>query len=143
LIGSLTLLFVSGVSLSMSSILGFLVLVGTVVNNGILFVGTTNQYCEEMPVVEAIFKAARTRLRPILMTTMTTTLAIVPMALGIGRGTEMMQGLGIVVIGGLTASTLLSLLLLPIFYLIMKGRRKGRSERGNAEKPRAIEEAGI
>ncbi|MDR3242678.1 MAG: efflux RND transporter permease subunit [Clostridiales Family XIII bacterium] len=139
LIGSLTLLFVSGVSLSMSSILGFLVLVGTVVNNGILFVSTTNQYCEEMPVVEAIFKAARTRLRPILMTTLTTTLAIVPMALGIGRGTEMMQGLGIVVIGGLTASTLLSLLLLPIFYLLMKGQRKRRSERGNAEKPRVIE----
>jgi multidrug efflux pump subunit AcrB len=123
LVGSFSLLFLSGTSLSMASILGFLVLVGTVVNNGILFVGTVNQYRADSSREEAIRLAARTRLRPILMTTLTTALAIVPMALGIGRGTEMMQGLGVVVIGGLIASALLSLLLLPTFYLIIDGKK--------------------
>jgi multidrug efflux pump subunit AcrB len=135
MIGSFSFLFLTGSTLSMASILGFLVLVGVVVNNGILFVNTTDIYRKEqgMEIHDALVTAGRTRLRPILMTTLTTALAMSPMALGIGSGTEMMQGLGVVVIGGLFASTLLSLLLLPTFYLILerapwKRRRKQPAE---------------
>ena len=127
LIGSFLLLYLSGNTLSMPSLLGFLVLVGTVVNNGILFVDTTNQYRETMSVERALIKTGRTRLRPILMTTLTTVLSMVPMALELGSGTEMMAGMAMVVIGGLTAATLLTLLFLPTFYLIMDGM--GRKER--------------
>jgi multidrug efflux pump subunit AcrB len=135
MIGSFSFLFLAGSTLSMASILGFLILVGSVVNNGILFVNTTDTYRKEqgMEIRDALVTAGRTRLRPILMTTLTTALAMTPMALGIGSGTEMMQGLGVVVIGGLFASTLLSLLLLPTFYLILerapwKRRRKQIAE---------------
>jgi multidrug efflux pump subunit AcrB len=122
MIGSFSFLFLTGSTLSMASILGFLILVGTVVNSGILFVNTTDIYRREqgMEVADALVAAGQTRLRPILMTTLTTGLAMLPMALGIGSGTETMQGLAVVVIGGLFASTLLSLLLLPTYYLILE-----------------------
>lgn len=64
----------------------------------------------------------RSRLRPILMTTLTTVLSMIPMGLGIGEGSEAMQGMAVVIIGGLTASTILTLLLLPTFYLLFRGR---------------------
>ena len=138
LIGSFGLLALTGTSISMTSLLGFLILVGTVVNNGILFVDTTNQYRQSMEVETALVLTARTRLRPILMTTLTTVLSMVPLSLGIGTGSEMMQGMGIVVIGGLTASTLLTLLLLPTFYLLIDGNPEKKAKR--AEKRRAREE---
>ena len=124
LIGSFGLMMISGCSLSMTSALGFLLLVGTVVNNGILYVDTTNEYKKTMSVRDALILTGKTRLRPILMTTLTTILSMIPTALAIGDGGEMMQGLAIVVIGGLTASTFLTLLLLPTFYLILSGKGK-------------------
>jgi HAE1 family hydrophobic/amphiphilic exporter-1 len=80
-----------------------------------------------MALEEALIHAGRTRLRPILMITLTTILAMLPLALGIGND-DMMQGLGVTVIGGLTASTLLALLLLPTFYLILDGKSKKQNE---------------
>ncbi len=122
-IGSFLLLFLTGTKLSMPSLLGVLLLVGTVVNNGILFVDTTNQLREEnkMEATEALIHTGRIRLRPILMTTSTTILSMLPMALGIGSGTEMMGGMAKVIIGGLVSSTFLTLLLLPTFYLLIDG----------------------
>ena len=127
-IGSLLLMFITGTTISMVSLLGFLILIGLVVNNGILFVDTTNRYRETMELQEALIHAGRTRLRPILMITLTTILAMLPLALGIGSA-EIMQGLGITVIGGLTASTLLALLLLPTFYLIIDGNSEKRANK--------------
>jgi len=127
LIGAFGLLFFAGCELSMVVMLGFLMLVGTVVNSGILYVDTVNQYKEEMSLEEAMIEAGATRLRPILMTTLTTVLSMIPMALALGHSGEMMQGLAIVNIGGLTASTVLSLLMLPVYYNIMC--RKGKKER--------------
>jgi len=129
IIGSLLLMFVTGTTLSMISLLGFLILIGLVVNNGILFVDTTNKYRgnEGMEITEALINAGRVRLRPILMITLTTILALLPLSLGFGE--DMMQGLGITVIGGLTASTTLALLLLPTFYLILDGNPEKRAER--------------
>lgn len=126
LIGSFFLLFITQSTLSMVSLMGFLMLVGIVVNNGILYVDTTNQLRQEMPLEDALIKTGGLRLRPILMTTLTTILSMIPMGLGVGDNGELMQGMALVIIGGLVASTLLTLILIPTVYLIIDGlfRRK-------------------
>lgn len=125
LIGSFGLMFLANATISMPSLLGFLMLVGTVVNNGILYVDTANQYRSDMDRDTALIEAGATRLRPILMTTLTTVVAMIPMALAIGDSGEMMQGMALVNVGGLIASTTLSLLMLPIYYTLMnRGHRE-------------------
>lgn len=128
LIGAFGGLLLTGNSLSMTSMMGFLTLVGTVVNNGILYIDTANQYRASMDAETSLIMAGRTRLRPILMTTLTTVLSMVPMAMGFGENGEMMQGMAIVIVGGLTASTILSLTLLPTFYLLFGGDKKHRNK---------------
>lgn len=128
LIGSFGLLWLSGVKISMPALLGFMVLVGTVVNNGILYVDTVNQYRNTMKMEDALVEAGAMRLRPILMTTLTTVVALVPLAMGIGQAGQMMQGLALVDAGGLIASTVLALLMLPIYYSVMNGKRKTEPE---------------
>jgi len=127
LIGSFGLLYLADVPISMTSLLGFLMLIGTVVNNGILYVDTVNQYKEDMNLKEAIIEAGATRMRPIFMTTLTTIVAMIPMALAYGENGEMMQGLALVNVGGLIASTALSLIVLPIYYLILNGKPRKRA----------------
>ncbi len=124
LIGSFGFLFLADATISMTSLLGFLMLVGTVVNNGILYVDTANQYRAEMDRETALIEAGATRLRPILMTTLTTIVAMIPMAAGYGDSGEMMQGMALVNVGGLVASTVLSLLMLPVYYIIMSRKQK-------------------
>ena len=127
LIGAFGLLWAFNVSISMVSMIGFLMMVGTVVNNGILYVDTVNQYKLEMPLDTALIEAGAPRIRPILLTTLTTVISMVPMALGYGN--DMLQGLALVNVGGLIASTLLSLLLLPTLYkMIDKAGRKATGE---------------
>ena len=139
LIGSFGLLALTGVTLSMPSLMGVLMLVGIVINNGILFIDTANQLRRSMDQETALIYAGKTRMRPILMTTLTTVLSMVPMALGIGDGSEIMQGMAVVIIGGLCASTLLTLLLLPTFYLLVnkpkKKRRKGLFRKADEFQP--------
>ncbi len=126
LIGSVFLLFMTGSTLSMVSLMGFLMLVGIVVNNGILYVDTVNQLREDMLLEEALLQSGSIRLRPILMTTLTTILSMLPLALGIGSNAQIMQGMALVIVGGLIASTRLTLLLMPTIYLIIdkKSRKK-------------------
>ena len=124
LIGSFGLLWLADCSISMPSLLGFLMLVGTVVNNGILYVDTVNQYRSEMDVKTALIEAGATRLRPILMTTLTTIVAMIPMAMAYGESGKMMQGLALVDVGGLIASTILALLMLPVYYTLMNRKPK-------------------
>lgn len=124
LIGSVLMLLVTGITLDMTSMMGFLMLEGIVVNNGILMVDTTNQNLETMDVKEALVDAGRSRLRPILMTTLTTILSMVPMTLGLGSNGQLMQGMAVVIVGGLIASTLLTLILLPTLYMIIRKRPK-------------------
>lgn len=128
MIGAFGGLLATGSSLSMTSMMGFLTLVGTVINNGILFIDTTNQYRSSMDAETALIMAGRTRLRPILMTTLTTVLSMIPMAIGMGESAEMMRGMAIVIIGGLTASTILTLLLLPTFYLLFRGKQTKKDD---------------
>lgn len=122
LIGSFGLLVLTGVEITMPSLLGFLMLVGTVVNAGILYVDTVNQNRLAMDKRTAIIEAGVIRLRPILMTTLTTAVSMIPMAIGFGSNGEIMQGLALVNAGGLAASTVLSLLMLPVYYSIMSGK---------------------
>lgn len=130
LIGSFLLMFVTGSTVTMTSLMGILTLVGTVVNNGILYVDGVNELRLRMPIEDALVRSGQTRLRPMLMTTLTTIISMIPMALGIGSGNEMMQGMAVVIIGGLVASTFLILILFPEFYLIVYGRsKKERRER--------------
>ena len=124
LIGSFGLLWLADCSISMPSLLGFLMLVGTVVNNGILYVDTVNQYRAAMDMNTALIEAGATRLRPIMMTTLTTIVAMIPMAFAYGDSGEMMQGLALVDVGGLIASTVLALLMLPAYYSVMSRKPK-------------------
>lgn len=132
--GGLLALLVTGQELSIVAMLGFLVLCGVVVNNGIVFIDYANQLrIEGNSVREALTETGRTRLRPILMTALTTILAMTTMALGIGTGSEMMQGMAIVTIGGLTYSTLLTLFVVPIMYEVFNKNRKMKIIDENSE----------
>ena len=124
LVGSFGLLKLTGTTISMTSILGFLILIGTVVNNGILYVDTVNQYRMTMELKTALVEAGATRLRPILMTSSTTILSMIPMVLSTGSSASTTKGLAIVNIGGLTAGILVALFILPVYYTIMNGKKE-------------------
>ena len=125
LVGSILLLFLTSSKISMVSLMGVLMLAGIVVNNGIIYVDTTNQYRDAgMEVNTALIETGKSRLRPILMTTLTTILSMIPVALGTSENARSMQGMGVVIIGGLVASTILTLILLPTFYLIVERFKK-------------------
>ena len=141
-IGSVVFLLVTGNTFNMTSMLGFMMLVGIVVNNGILYVDTTNQYRKSgMHTEDALVATGVSRIRPILMTTLTTILSMVPMALGIGKNGTVMQSMALVICGGLLASTVLTLIMLPVFYMIIHKRsvqkinkRKERAAAATVEK---------
>ncbi|WP_432627819.1 efflux RND transporter permease subunit [Brotaphodocola sp.] len=126
MIGSFGLLFLADSAISMVSMLGFLMLVGTVVNNGILYVDTVNQMIGSgTPIDEALVEAGAIRVRPMIMTTLTTIISMIPNAFAFGKSGAMMQGMALVNVGGLTTSTILTLILLPTFYrfVYMAGRK--------------------
>ena len=131
LIGSFFLLFITNSTLNMTSLMGVLMLVGIVVNNGILYVDTANQLKETMPLNDALMESGCIRLRPILMTTLTTILSMIPMIFTNNENAAMMKGMSLIIIGGLITSTLLILLLLPSFYLLMSkdGHREAKERK--------------
>lgn len=117
-------LLLAGEHLTLISLLGFLVLMGTVVNNGIVFVDYVNQLrIGGMSKRAALIATGRTRMRPILMTAMTTILAMVPMAFGHDAGTSMGKGMAIVIIGGMAYATLMTLFIVPVMYDILYRRQ--------------------
>lgn len=116
-IGVAIALFVTQTPISITAVIGILVLVGIVVNNGIVLVDYINKRKESgMESYDAIITSVRDRMRPILMTALTTILGLAPLAVGIGEGTEINQPMGIAVIGGLISSTFLTLYVVPIVY---------------------------
>ncbi len=116
-IGVIVALMLTGTSLNVLSLIGLIMLGGIVVNNAIVLIDYINQLRKKgMERNNAVIQAGRTRLRPILMTTLTTVLAMVPMALATGEGAEMRTSLAITIMGGLTSSTFLTLVFIPIFY---------------------------
>lgn len=128
--GGFLSLYLTSFELSMISMLGFLILSGIVVNNGIVFVDYVNQLREEgIEKEEALVIAGKTRLRPILMTALTTILGLVTLALGIGTGADMIQPMAIVTIGGLVYATILTLFVVPIMYSILNRKRKKKKSK--------------
>jgi HAE1 family hydrophobic/amphiphilic exporter-1 len=132
LIGVVPTLLLTGTTVNIQSVMGLVMLVGIVVNNAIVLVDAVNLLRRErqMGAAEAVVEAGRLRLRPILMTTATTVLGLVPLALGLGVGGEIQASLARVVIGGLLASTLVTLLLIPVTYTTFTGwLARGRAAR--------------
>ena len=127
IVGVLIGLAVNNMALDVMAMIGILILVGIVVKNGIVLIDYAI-LCRErgMDVNTAVTTASQQRLRPILMTTLTTVLGMIPMALGSGEGAEMWNGLGITVSWGLTVSTLITLVLIPTIYAIFISRREKR-----------------
>lgn len=132
-IGVTGLLLVTGTTFNIQGFLGLIVLVGIVVNNAIVLVDYINLLRREhhLPLREAVIEAGSKRLRPILMTTITTVLGLLPMAMGIGEGGELQAPLARVVIGGLTTSTLITLVFIPVIYMILESRTE-RARLGQA-----------
>ncbi len=118
-------LLVTGNRLSVIGMVGFIMLCGVIVNNGIVFVDYVNQLRDSgVPKIEALVETGRTRMRPILMTALTTILAMSTMALGFGEGSEMVQPMAIVTIGGMIYGTLLTLFLVPVVYDLFNRRER-------------------
>ena len=118
--GGLIALLLCNMEISVVSMMGFILLCGVIVNNGIVLVDYINQLrIEGKERREAIIEAGITRLRPVLMTTITTVFGLIVMALGLGDGAEIMQPIAVVCIGGLVYATLLTLFIVPIIYDIM------------------------
>ena len=120
LVGAVLALFLPGTTVNVVALIGVIMLAGIVVNNAIVLVDLINQLrAEGMQRTEAIVEGGRARLRPILMTTLTTTLGLLPMALGFGEGSEVRAPMAITVIGGLLVSTLLTLIVIPVVYSLI------------------------
>ncbi|TQV82909.1 efflux RND transporter permease subunit [Aliikangiella coralliicola] len=119
-IGAIFALIITQTEISVVVFLGLIMLAGIVVNNAIVLIDRINQLrVAGVEKIKAITEAAESRLRPILMTTLTTTLGMIPLAIGIGEGTEIRAPMAITVIGGLLASTLLTLIVIPVMYQIL------------------------
>ncbi len=119
-IGAIFALVITNTELSVVVFLGLIMLAGIVVNNAIVLIDKINQLrLSSIEKTQAIIQAAESRLRPIMMTTLTTTLGMIPLALGIGEGTEIRAPMAITVIGGLLVSTLLTLVIIPVLYQLM------------------------
>lgn len=128
LTGAVWALFLTGQTLNVISVIGMVVLAGIVVNDAIVKIDYTNQLRRKgMELRESIMEASRVRLRPILMTTVTTVLGLFPMSLGLGRGSELQQPLAISVIGGLILATFLTLVLIPLAYEIAEKSKFGKN----------------
>jgi multidrug efflux pump subunit AcrB len=125
LIGVALGLFITRTPLNVSSFMGLLLLVGLVVKNGILLIDVANSRVQAGDGIEdALAIAGRTRLRPIVMTTLAAIGGLLPLALGIGQGAEMERPLAIAVIGGLSTATIFTLLVIPTLYVTLVGYRQ-------------------
>jgi HAE1 family hydrophobic/amphiphilic exporter-1 len=122
-VGALTLLLITGTALNVASFMGLILLVGLIVKNGIILLDFTRLRMREagVPLGFAIREAARVRLRPILMTTLCTLFGLLPLALGIGAGSELQRPLALAVIGGLVLSTPITLFAVPTLLVAIRG----------------------
>ncbi|MEA5126576.1 MAG: efflux RND transporter permease subunit [Proteiniphilum sp.] len=132
--GSLLLLALTGQPLGIMGLIGLVMLVGMVVKNGIVLVDYINLNRERgMSIITAVVHGGKSRLRPVLMTTFTTILGMIPLAIGTGQGSEMWQTLGISIIGGMTFSTVVTLVLIPVLYAIFGGNGVKRQRKKHRE----------
>jgi len=134
-IGSLLLMSITQVKLGIMSFIGLIMLVGMVVKNGIVLIDYINLNRERgMSIITAVVHGGRSRLRPVLMTALTTILGMVPLAIGTGQGSEIWRPLGVAVVGGMTFSTIVTLVLVPALYSIFGSYGVVRKRREHREK---------
>ena len=134
-IGVIMIYGLTGTQLNVVTIMGMLVLVGTIVNNGIVLVDYTNLLRKRgMELEEACVEAARNRLRPILMSTLTTVISLAPMAFFPGEGSQSMQPISLTVFGGMTFGSMMTLFVMPTIYFIFNNRRIRKAERKKLKK---------
>lgn len=128
--GVFVALFITGTPLSLIALIGSVMLVGIVVKNGIVLVDFTNlQRDRGLTVNQAVITAGKSRLRPVLITSLTTILGLMPLAIGLGEGSETWQPMGIAIIGGMTVSTALTLIVVPVLYSVFGGRMLVKKKR--------------
>ena len=125
LLGVFSMLWLTGTALNVSSFMGIILMVGLVVKNGIILFDYVHKLWEEqgMPLSEALVAAGKIRVRPILMTTLCTLFGLLPLALGLGSGAELQKPLALAVIGGLSISTFITLLVMPVLYSLLEAKR--------------------
>ncbi len=129
-VGVLAALYLSGYSFGITAFIGVIVLAGVVVNNGIVLVDFMRQRRRAgIPLREAVLEGASRRVRPVLMTSLTTILGLIPMALGLGQGGELGAPMALVTMGGLGSSTLFTLFVIPVLYSVFTGLNAGRGRR--------------
>lgn len=127
IIGAILGLMLAGQTINMMSLIGVVMLMGVVTKNAILLVDYANQKREEgMELKQAIMEAGNLRIRPIFMTTFSTLFAMLPIALGMGAGAELRQSMGVAMVGGMITSTILTLVIVPIGYLMLEGYKERR-----------------
>jgi HAE1 family hydrophobic/amphiphilic exporter-1 len=132
--GVFVALWLTGTSLSLIALIGAVMLVGIVVKNGIVLIDYINLNKERgMSVMKSVVSGGKSRLRPVLMTTVTTILGMLPMAIGIGEGSEIWQPMGIAIMGGLTVSTILTLIVIPTIYASLHVREMSKKRKAHAK----------
>jgi multidrug efflux pump subunit AcrB len=123
-------LWLTSTPLSLIALIGAIMLVGIVTKNGIVMVDYMNLLVERgSTITDAVINGGKSRLRPVLMTSLTTILGMLPMALGIGEGSEIWQPMGVSVVGGLVMSTLITLFIVPSLYAMLEGSKERRARR--------------
>jgi multidrug efflux pump subunit AcrB len=123
--GVFLFLWFTHTSLDISAFMGMIMIIGVVVNNGILLIDYTEMYLKKVPGIhDALLMAARVRLRPILMTTLSSIFGFIPLAFAIGQGSEMLKPLAISMIGGMSLSMVFSLFVIPVLYQSFKGKKE-------------------
>ena len=140
-IGVVGVYLITGQAMSTFSIMGVVMLLGMVVNNGIVLVDYTNLLVSRgMPIYEACIAAGGSRLRPVLMTTLTTILGMYPLAVSEGEGSTLIQPIGLTILGGMTTNTIMTLVLVPcLYYIFNKTRYEKRQQREKARRQRELE----
>jgi multidrug efflux pump subunit AcrB len=132
--GALAALLLTHSTLNISSFMGAIMVVGIVHKNGILMLDSEQHFSAQgLPGEQAIFEAGRRRLRPILMTALATIAGMLPLALNLGQGAQLLRPLAIAVIGGVTVSMVLSLLVTPVLFHLLRRRRRSGLDHQHAE----------
>jgi HAE1 family hydrophobic/amphiphilic exporter-1 len=134
IVGVVIALYIAGYAFGITAFMGAIVLAGIIVNNGIVMVDFINQErAEGIPLGEAICGGASKRLRAVLMTSLTTILALIPMAIGLGEGGELVAPMALSIMGGLASGTLFTLFVVPVIYSIFTGYRPPVREEAEIE----------
>ena len=132
--GAVMMFITTGTTVNIMGVIGIVMLVGIAVNNSIILVDRINQLKDSMTLEDAIVEAGKQRIRPILMTTLTTILALLPLAIGIGEGAELRAPMAVAVIGGLLTSTVMSLAVIPSLYYVFESmKNRFKTEKSSAQ----------